>query len=196
MSIPEDTTEIAPLLARTVNQATQSTYRGGEVIYAEGDDAGAVFYIRRGRIKLTVVSSQGKEEVVAILKSGHFFGVDCSLGHAKRLTTAAAITPCCIIGIEKSTVVGLLGHPDLAETFISSLIRQSQHEDDLTDPLFNSAEERLTPTLLLLSEVGKEEEPEGMIPTMSQEMLAEIDGTTRAHINHFMNKFRRLRLIE
>jgi CRP-like cAMP-binding protein len=163
-----------------VNQATQSTYRGGEVIYAEGDDAGAVFYIRHGRIKLTVVSSQGKEEVVAILKSGHFFGVDCSLGHAKRLTTATAITSCCIIGIEKSTVVGVLEQADLAETFISSLTGQSQYEDDLADPL---------------SEVGKEE-PEGMIPITSQEMLAEIDGTTRSHINHFMNKFRRSRLIE
>lgn len=172
-------------------------YRKGQVVFAQGDKADAVFYLRKGKIKLAVVSTQGKEAVVAILGENEFFGEGCLVAQPLRMATATALTSCSILRLEKSAMVQVLHHqPTFSGRFITHLLsRNIRIEEDLVDQLFNSAEKRLARVLLLLANFGKEGKPEAVIPKISQETLAEMIGTTRSRVSFFMNKFRKLGFI-
>ncbi len=173
-------------------------YRKGQIVYRQGDPADAVFYIQNGKVKKTVVSEQGKEAVVAILGDGNFFGEGCLAGEALRLSTVSALTQSVIARISKADITRVIHEePAFAELFISHLLaRNSRVEEDLVDQLFNSSEKRLARTLLLLANFGKESRPEPIIAKVSQETLAEMIGTTRSRVSFFMNKFRKLGLID
>jgi CRP/FNR family transcriptional regulator, cyclic AMP receptor protein len=173
-------------------------YRKEDVVFAQGDAADAVFYIQKGRVKLTVVSAQGKEAIIAILGPGHFFGEGCLNGHALRLATTAAIDDCVITRIAKTTMIATMrDEPDFSELFMAYLLqRNGRIEEDLIDQLFNSSEKRLARLLLLLANFGKEGRPERIVGKISQETLAEMIGTTRARVSFFMNKFRKLGFIQ
>ena len=173
-------------------------YRKDQIVFSQGDPSDAVFYIQSGKVKKTVVSEQGKEAVVALLEAGDFFGEGCLAGEALRLSTVAALTKCVIARISKEDITRVIHEePAFAELFISHLLaRNSRVEEDLVDQLFNSSEKRLARTLLLLANFGREVEPEPILAKISQETLAEIIGTTRARVSFFMNKFRRLGLID
>jgi len=175
-----------------------SNYRQDEVIYAQGEPADAVFYIKKGKVKKTVLSEQGKEAVVAILGPDDFCGEACLTGQMLRLATATAMTECEAMQFEKAAIIRLLHEePAFAEMFISHLlVRNVRVEADLVDQLFNSSEKRLARTLLLLANFGKEDRRELVIAKVSQETLAEMIGTTRSRVSFFMNKFRRLGLID
>lgn len=177
---------------------TISKYQRDKVVYEQGDPADSVFYIQAGEVKVTVASEQGKEAVVAILGAGNFFGEGCLNGQGLRLATVAALTECEITRIPKTEIISVIQtEPAFAELFISDLLaRKSRVEEDLVDQLFNSSEQRLARALLLLAKFGKEGEPEPILTKISQETLAEMIGTTRARVSYFMNKFRRLGLIE
>jgi CRP/FNR family transcriptional regulator, cyclic AMP receptor protein len=178
---------------RTVLECRKNQY-----VYRQGDPADSVFYIQTGKAKVTVLSEQGKEAVVALLGPGDFFGEGCLGGQALRMATVAALTPCVITQITKTEIVSTIhDEPAFAELFISHLLaRNSRVEEDLVDQLFNSSEKRLARTLLLLANFGKEGDPEPVLAKISQETLAEIIGTTRSRVSFFMNKFRRLGLIK
>jgi CRP/FNR family transcriptional regulator, cyclic AMP receptor protein len=173
-------------------------YRKDQTVYRQGDPADAVFYIQSGKVKKTVVSEQGKEAVVAILDTGDFFGEGCLTGELLRLATVATLTNCVIARISKADITRVIHEePAFAELFISHLLaRNSRVEEDLVDQLFNSSEKRLARTLLLLANFGKEGRPEPIIAKVSQETLAEMIGTTRSRVSFFMNKFRKLGLID
>ena len=175
-----------------------SEYRKDKVVFRQGDPSDAVFYIQSGKVKTTVVSEQGKEAVVAILDTGDFFGEGCLTGQPQRLSTVTAMTECVIVRITKEDITRVIHEePAFAELFISHLLaRNSRVEEDLVDQLFNSSEKRLARTLLLLANFGKEGRPEPVIAKISQETLAEMIGTTRSRVSHFMNKFRELGLID
>jgi CRP/FNR family transcriptional regulator, cyclic AMP receptor protein len=175
-----------------------SEYRKDKVVFRQGDPSDAVFYIQSGKVKTTVVSEQGKEAVVAILDTGDFFGEGCLTGQPQRLSTVTAMTECVIVRITKADITRVIHEePAFAELFISHLLaRNSRVEEDLVDQLFNSSEKRLARTLLLLANFGKEGRPEPVIAKISQETLAEMIGTTRSRVSHFMNKFRELGLID
>jgi CRP-like cAMP-binding protein len=175
-----------------------SEYRKDKVVFRQGDPSDAVFYIQSGKVKTTVVSEQGKEAVVAILDTGDFFGEACLTGQPQRLSTVTAITECVIVRITKADITRVIHEePAFAELFISHLLaRNSRVEEDLVDQLFNSSEKRLARTLLLLANFGKEGRPEPIIAKVSQETLAEMIGTTRSRVSFFMNKFRKLGLID
>jgi len=178
---------------------TVSKFGINQTIYQQGDPADSIYYIQTGRAKLTVTSEQGKEAVVAILVADDFFGAECLKGVLPlRLSTATALAECIITRITKSELSSLIHNkPAFAEFFISYLLdRTSRIEADLVDQLFNSSEKRLARTLLLLANFGKEGEPTPVLPNITQETLAEIIGTTRSRVNFFMNKFRRLGLID
>jgi CRP/FNR family transcriptional regulator, cyclic AMP receptor protein len=166
-------------------------------VFAQGDRADAVFYIRKGKVKFSVVSQQGKEAVVAILDAGEFFGEGCLAGQTRRMATATTMMDAVIVRLEKAAVVRVIRHePEFSEVFIAHLLgRNIRVEADLVDQLFNSSEKRLARLLLLLANFGQEEEPEPMIAKISQETLAEMIGTTRSRVSHFMNKFRKLGFI-
>jgi CRP-like cAMP-binding protein len=166
-------------------------------VFEQGDVAETVFYIQQGRVKLTVLSEQGKEAVVAILEPGHFFGEGCMNGHRLRISTATAMEDCVIMSITKSAMITTLhDEPKFSELFMAYLLtRNSRIEEDLIDQLFNSSERRLARTLLLLANFGKEGSPQSINPNISQETLAEMIGTTRSRVSYFMNKFRKLGLI-
>jgi CRP/FNR family cyclic AMP-dependent transcriptional regulator len=168
------------------------------VLFAQGDPADSVFYLQSGKIKLTVVSKQGKEAVIAILKDGDFLGEGCLTGQPVRFSTATALSGCSIVKLEKALVVRLLHEdPAFAELFVTHLLsRNAKIEEDLVDHLFNSSEKRLARVLLLLANFGKEGKPELVIPKISQETLASIVGTTRSRVSFFMNRFRKLGFIE
>jgi CRP/FNR family cyclic AMP-dependent transcriptional regulator len=168
-----------------------------EVVYSQGDAATSVMYVQEGGVKLTVVSEAGKEAVVAILGPGDFFGEGCLAGQSVRMGTATAITPSTLLVIEKSEMLKVLHEQHaLSDRFISFMLaRNIRIEEDLIDQLFNSSEKRLARTLLLLARYGKEDKPHGVLPKVSQEMLAEMIGTTRSRVNFFMNKFRKLGFI-
>jgi CRP/FNR family transcriptional regulator, cyclic AMP receptor protein len=172
-------------------------FRKNQDIFAQGDIADAVFYIQKGRVKLTVVSDQGKEAVVAILEPGQFFGEGCLNGHPLRLATTVAMEQCLITSITKQAMISLLHEePRFSELFTAYLLtRNSRIEEDLIDQLFNSSEKRLARLLLLLANFGKEGTPQPINPGISQETLAEMIGTTRSRVSFFMNKFRKLGLI-
>jgi CRP/FNR family cyclic AMP-dependent transcriptional regulator len=174
-----------------------SKYRTGKAIFSQGDAADAVFYIQKGQVKITVVSEQGKEAVVAVLGPDEFCGEGCLTGQPRRLATATAMTECEIMRLEKEAIVRVLHEePAFSEMFVSHLLaRTIRVEADLVDQLFNSSEKRLARALLLLANFGKEGRPEPIVAKISQETLAELIGTTRARVSFFMNKFRKLGLI-
>jgi CRP/FNR family transcriptional regulator, cyclic AMP receptor protein len=171
-----------------------STYPAGEIIYTQGDDADAVFYIRRGKVKVTVLSIHDKEAVIAILKADEFFGEGCLIGQPQRLSTAVAMTECDTMRVKKTEMLRVLhDEPAFSDMFVSHILaRSARVEEDLVDQLFNSTEKRLARLLLLLANFGKEGRPEPIINGVTQTMLAEMVGTTRSHVNRFMNKFRDL----
>jgi CRP-like cAMP-binding protein len=166
-------------------------------VFAQGDPADAVYYIQKGKVKVSVVSEQGKEAVVAILGAKEFFGEGCLAGQARRMATVTTMMDGVVIRLEKRAVVRVLQQePTFAEVFIAHLLdRNIRIEADLVDQLFNSSEKRLARLLLLLANFGQEEEPEPMITKISQETLAEMIGTTRSRVSFFMNKFRKLGFI-
>jgi CRP-like cAMP-binding protein len=166
-------------------------------VYAQGDPADSIFYIQSGKVKATVVSEQGKEAVVALLGANDFFGEGCLAGQPLRLATVSAMTECVVVRIAKSDITSVIhNEPAFAELFIAHLLaRNSRVEEDLVDLLFNSSEKRLARVLLLLANFGKEGRPEPIIAKISQETLAEMIGTTRSRVSHFMNKFRQLGFI-
>jgi CRP/FNR family cyclic AMP-dependent transcriptional regulator len=185
-------------LSKVNGARTISEFRKNQVVYRQGDPADSVFYIQRGEVKKTVLSEQGKEAVVAVLGTGDFFGEGCLGGQVLRLATVTALTECAITRITKADITRVIHEePAFAELFIAHLLaRNSRVEEDLVDQLFNSSEKRLARTLLLLANFGKDVEPEPVLAKISQETLAEIIGTTRARVSFFMNKFRRLGLID
>ena len=185
-------------LAGTGKGRTLADHAKNQKIFLQGDPADAVFYIHKGKIKLTVVSKQGKEAVVALLGAGDFFGEGCLAGQSLRMASAATLTDCSIMRLEKASVIRLLNErPVFSELLLHHLLsRNIRIEEDLVDQLFNSSEKRLARVLLLLANFGKEEKPELVIPKISQETLAEIVGTTRSRVSFFMNRFRKLGFIQ
>jgi CRP/FNR family cyclic AMP-dependent transcriptional regulator len=169
-----------------------------EAIYAQGDAAESVLYLQSGGVKLTVLNEVGKEAVVAILGPGDFFGEGSLAGQPIRMGTATAITPAAVLVIKKSEMFKVLhAEHGLSDLFIKFMLaRNIRIEADLVDQLFNSSEKRLARTLLLLARYGKQDQPHGVLPKMSQETLAEMIGTTRSRVNFFMNKFRKLGFIK
>jgi len=172
-------------------------HRKGEAVFSQGEPADTVCYIQEGKVKLTVVSEQGKEAVVAVLGPEDFFGEGCLTGQHLRIATATAATDSVIVHIKKATITALIHEePAFSEMFIAHLLsRTVRVEADLVDQLFNSSEKRLARLLLLLANFGKEGKPEPIIAKISQETLAEMIGTTRSRVSFFMNKFRRLGFI-
>ena len=185
-------------LAKVGKGRTLADYKKNQRIFLQGDPADAIFYIQAGKIKLTVVSKQGKEAVVAILGADDFFGEGCLAGQALRMASAAAMSDCSIMRLEKPGVVRLLNHePAFSELFLRYLLsRNIRIEEDLVDLLFNSSEKRLARLLLLMAKFGKDGQVESVIPKVSQETLAEIVGTTRSRVSFFMNRFRKLGFID
>jgi CRP/FNR family cyclic AMP-dependent transcriptional regulator len=175
-----------------------SNYRTDQIVYTQGEPADSVFYIWSGKVKKTVVSEQGKEAVLALLGTGDFFGEGCLTGQRQRMETVSTMEECVIARIAKADITRVIHEePAFAELFIAHLLaRNSRVEEDLVDQLFNSSEKRLARLLLLLANFGKEGRPEPIIAKISQETLAEMIGTTRARVSHFMNKFRKLGLID
>jgi len=173
-------------------------YRKNEQIFAQGDRAEVVFFVERGKVKLTVLSQQGKQAVIAILGPGNFFGEGCLAGQPLRMSTATAMMDSAIVPLPKQTMIRALHQdPGFSETFTAYLLlRNIRFEEDLVDQLFNSSEKRLARILLLLANFGKEGRPEPVVPKVSQETLAEMVGTTRSRVSFFMNKFRKLGFIE
>jgi CRP-like cAMP-binding protein len=185
-------------LAKADGGKTMTNYQEKQIVFSQADPADSIFYIHKGKIKLTVVSSHGKEAVVAILGERAFFGEGCLAGQPLRMATATTMSECTIVRLEKATIVRVLHHePAFSEVFLSYLLsRNIRIEEDLVDQLFNSSEKRLARVLLLLANFGKEGKPEPVIAKMSQETLAEIIGTTRSRVSFFMNRFRKLGFIE
>jgi CRP/FNR family transcriptional regulator, cyclic AMP receptor protein len=185
-------------LAKINGGRSVADYRKGQIVYTQGKLADSVFYIQSGKVRKTVVSEQGKEAVIALLGTGDFFGEGCLTGEPLRLATVSAMTECVIVRIAKADITRVIHkEPAFAELFIAHLLsRNSRVEEDLVDQLFNSSEKRLARVLLLLANFGKEGRPEPIIAKISQETLAEMIGTTRSRVSHFMNKFRELGLID
>jgi CRP-like cAMP-binding protein len=165
-----------------------------QIVFSQGDPADAVFYLARGKIELKVLSLRGKEAILAMLGAGDFFGEGCLVGQRSRMATAAAVTECTVMHIEKSAMVAALRDiPDFAALFLAHLLsRHIRLEEDLVDQLFNSSEKRLARVLLRLADLGQDGKPEAVIAKISQESLAEMIGTTRSRVSFFMNKFRKL----
>ena len=185
-------------LAKANGGRTISKYRTNQIVFAQGDLADSVFYIHDGKVKVTVISEQGKEAVVAVLGADEFCGEGCLTGQPMRIATARAMTDCEIMRLEKAAMIRVLhDEPAFSEMFVSHLLtRTIRVEADLVDQLFNSSEKRLARALLLLANFGKEGRPEPIIAKVSQETLAEMVGTTRSRVSHFMNKFRQLGFID
>jgi len=186
------------ILATVNGGRSISKYRRNQTVFSQGTPADAVFYIQKGKVKVTVLSEQGKEAVVAVLGPDEFCGEGCLNGQPVRLATATAMTECEIMRLEKAAMIRVLHEePAFSEMFVSHLLaRTIRVEADLVDQLFNSSEKRLARALLLLANFGKDGRPEPIIATVSQETLAEMIGTTRSRVSFFMNKFRKLGLID
>ena len=185
-------------LTKVGDGRTIADYRKNQKVFSQGDPADAIFYIQNGKVKLTVISKQGKEAVVGILGTGDFFGEGCLAGQPLRMSTVTAMSQCAIVRLKKQSTIRVLHEePAFAELFLTYVLsRNMRLEEDLVDHLFNSSEKRLARVLLLLANFGKEGKPEPVIPKISQETLAEIVGTTRSRVSFFMNKFRKLGLID
>ena len=190
--------DVDAFLASVGSGRAIATYRKNRKIFAQGDPANSVFYIREGKVKLTVVSGRGKEAVVALHGAGDFFGEGCLTGQPLRLAGAAVMTESVIMRLDKAAVIRVLHEePKFSEMFLAYVLaRNARVEEDLVDQLFNSSEKRLARLLLLMANFGKEGKPETVIAKISQETLAEMIGTTRSRVNVFMNKFRELGFIE
>lgn len=197
---PKERTRFDPkvYLAKVGAGRTISEYRKNRTIFSQGDAADAVFYIQKGKVKLTVVSKQGKEAVVSILGPEDFFGEACLAGQQHRMSTATALSDCSIVRLERRAAIRVIrDEPEFSELFLAYILaRNIRIEEDLVDQLFNSSEKRLARVLLLLANFGKDGKPEKVIPKMSQETLAEIVGTTRSRVSFFMNKFRKLGFVD
>jgi CRP-like cAMP-binding protein len=169
-----------------------------QAIFAQGDPSDAVFYIQNGKVKLTVVSNDGKEATIGILSEGDFFGEGCLAGQSRRMASATALTDAAVLRIEKSAMMRVLHREHtLSDMFVAYLLaRNIRYEEDLVDQLFNSSEKRLARILLLLAHFGKEGTPETVVPKIGQETLAEMVGTTRSRVSFFMNRFRKLGFID
>jgi CRP/FNR family cyclic AMP-dependent transcriptional regulator len=189
---------VKKFLASVDGGRTLSNCGKDQTIFSQGDAADSVFYIREGKVKVTVRSDQGREAVVGIHGKGDFFGEGCLNGQPLRLASAVAMTESAIMRFTKAAIARVLrDEPKFAGTFMAHLLaRNARIEGDLTDQLFNSSEKRLARTLLLMTNFGKEESPEPLIATISQATLAEMVGTTRARVSTFMNKFRKLGFVE
>src|SRR5690349_21170645 len=185
-------------LAKVGKGRTLADYTKNQRIFSQGDPADALFYIQKGKVKLTVVSKQGKEAVVAILGVNDFFGEGCLAGQPLRMASASAMGDCSVTRLQRSGVVRLLhSEPAFSELFLHHMLsRNIRIEEDLVDQLFNSSEKRLARVLLLLANFGKDGKPELVIPKISQETLAEMVGTTRSRVSFFMNRFRDMGFIE
>ena len=185
-------------LATVADGRTITNYKKRQKIFCQGDPADSLFYIQQGKIKLTIISKEGKEAVLALLGPGDFLGEGCLSGQQLRIATASTMSQCSLMRLEKAVVIRTLqDEPAFSNLFLTYiLIRNIRVEEDLVDLLFNSSEKRLARVLLLLANYGKEGKPEPVIPKISQETLAEIVGTTRARISFFMNKFRKLGFID
>ena len=185
-------------LAKVGEGRSIGKYRKNQPVFAQGEPADAVFFIQKGKVKITVLSEQGKEAVVAILGGDDFLGEGCLAGQPRRMATAMTMTECAIMRLEKPAIMGLIHEePTFSDLFIAHLLaRTIRVEEDLVDQLFNSSEKRLARLLLLLANFGKEGKPEPVIAKISQETLAEMIGTTRARVSFFMNKFLKLGFID
>ncbi len=195
---PESPFDPKEFLSKIGKGRSIAKYRTSEIIFSQGDQADSVFFIDAGKVKLTVISEQGKEAVVALLGKGDFCGEGCLAGQPKRIATAAAMMDCEVMQLQKSAIIRVLhDEPAFSELFISYILaRTIRVEADLIDQLFNSSEKRLARALLLLANFGKEGRPEPILAKVSQETLAEMIGTTRSRVSFFMNKFRQLGFIE
>jgi CRP/FNR family transcriptional regulator, cyclic AMP receptor protein len=185
-------------LAKVGEGRSISKYRKDQVVFTQGDSADSVFYIQKGKVKVTVVSEQGKEAVVAVLGPDDFFGEGCLAGQPRRMATVSAMADGLFMRLEKAAIVRVIhDEPAFSEMFIAHLLaRTIRVEEDLVDQLFNSSEKRLARVLLLLANFGKEGRPQPVIAKISQETLAEMVGTTRSRVSFFMNKFRKLGFIQ
>jgi CRP/FNR family cyclic AMP-dependent transcriptional regulator len=185
-------------LAKVGEGRTIADYQKNQKVFSQGDPADAIFYIQDGKVKLTVVSTHGKEAVVGILGAGDFFGEGCLTSQPLRMATAATMSVCEIVRLEKQGMIRVLhDEPAFSELFLAYLLSHNTRlEEDLVDQLFNSSEKRLARVLLLMANFGKEGKPLSVIPQISQETLAEIVGTTRSRVSFFMNRFRKLGLID
>jgi CRP/FNR family transcriptional regulator, cyclic AMP receptor protein len=185
-------------LAKVGDGRSIGNYSKDQIVFSQGDAADAVFYIQKGKAKVTVISEQGKEAVVAVLGEDEFFGEGCLAGQAQRIANVATMVDSVIMRLEKAAVVRVIHEePAFSEMFIAHLLgRTIRVEADLVDQLFNSSEKRLARMLLLLANFGKEGTPTPMIAKISQETLAEMIGTTRSRVSFFMNKFRKLGFID
>src|SRR5271166_6193622 len=174
------------------------TLRKQQTVFSQGDSADSVFYIQRGKIKLSVVAKSGKEAAIAVLNEGDFFGEGCLTGQPLRMCTATAMIDCTLMHIDKKSMMEVIHREhSFSDMFVEYLlIRNIRHEEDLVDQLFNSSEKRLARILLLLAHFGKDGKPEVAIPKISQETLAEMIGTTRSRVSFFMNRFRKLGFID
>ncbi len=197
---PKETPFVDPkiFLSNVAEGRTTADYQKNQVVFSQGDPADAIFYVQKGKIKITVVSRRGKEAVIAILGPGDFFGEGCLAGQSLRTATASAMGACSLVRLGKASTTRML-HDDPTFSYMLlhyQLSRNIRIEEDLLDQLFNSSEKRLARVLLLLAHFGKEGKPDAVIPTISQETLAEKVGTTRSRVSFFMNKFRKLGFIE
>src|SRR5271168_907418 len=188
---PKNTFDAKVFLAKVGDGKAILEFHRNQKVFEQGDVAETVFYIQKGKIKLTVMSEQGKEAVVAILEPGQFFGEGCMNGHSIRIATTTAMEDCLITVITKAAMIAALhDEPKFSELFMAYLLtRNSRIEEDLIDQLFNSSEKRLARLLLLLANFGKEGSPQPISPNVSQATLAEMVGTTRSRVSFFMNKF-------
>ncbi len=202
------TAKRAPSRARTRTPANGFEWTGvttervqhepATIIFSQGDPAASVMFVEKGNVRLSVVSQTGKEAVIAVLDPRNFFGEGCLAGQPRRMATATAMEPCTVLIIEKDEMKRQLQEqPAFSDRFLSHMLtRNIRIEEDLIDQLFNSSEKRLARTLLLLARYGEQEAPQRVLPKLSQELLAEMVGTTRSRVNFFMNKFRKLGFIE
>ncbi len=198
MTILEAGFDPREFLAHVGGGRSITKYRKSQKVFLQGEPADSVFYIQKGRVKVTVLSEQGREAVVAMLGKDEFCGEGCLAGQKRRMATASTMTECEIMRIEKASIVRALhDQPAFSEMFVGYLLaRTIRVEEDLVDQLFNSSEKRLARALLLLANFGKEGKPEAIIAKVSQETLAEMIGTTRSRVSFFMNKFRKLGFID
>jgi len=185
-------------LAGISRRKTIAEYGPERRIFAQGQPADCIFYLRQGKVKLSIVSQQGKEAIVATLDAGEFFGEGCLAGQPLRMATATTVTDCNLFRIEKLLMLRMLHEQhEISEMFVAHLLsRNIRYEADLVDQLFNSSEKRLARILLLLAHFGKESRAELVLPRVSQNSLAQMVGTTRSRVSHFMNKFRKLGFID
>jgi CRP/FNR family transcriptional regulator, cyclic AMP receptor protein len=195
---PKNPSIAITLLEQSGAVPTLTQHRRNEIIFSQGTHADTVYYLQRGRVKLSVVSKQGKEAIVAILPAGSFFGEGCLAGHTVQVATATALVGSSVLAFKKKQVIlSIRKNPDFAEFFTAYVLRRKARiEEDLVDQLFNSTEKRLARVLLLFANWGKAERPEDVVPKVSQDTLARMIGTTRPRVSFFMNKFRRLGLID